>query len=147
MSGSGAKASLVASGPAVYEREKAFMAEDGKDLGRGAYYVAIGFEAGRTPPTAWLGLDTFGGRPVARTALKRITSMECYACNAHIPTGTANHLGNKEAAEVRLRPGQVGQASRLATTRLSPANRSRLPPHAARISPPGRAGVSPANHL
>ena len=88
--GSGAKASLVASGPAVYEREKAFMAEDGKDLGRGAYYVAIGFEAGRTPPTAWLGLDTFGGRPLARTALNRITSMEYYAYNAHIPTGTAN---------------------------------------------------------
>jgi hypothetical protein len=86
----GAKADLVAHGPAVYEREKAFIADDGQDLGKGAYYATIGFEAGTSPPSAWLGLDTFQGEPLAGTALKRITSLEYYAYNAHIPTGTAN---------------------------------------------------------
>ena len=86
----GAKADLVAHGPAVYEREQAFVADDGKDLGKGAYYATIGFEAGTTPPSAWLGLDTFHGRPLAGTALGRITAMEYYAYNAHIPVGTPN---------------------------------------------------------
>ena len=86
----GARAELVNCGPAVYEREKAFVAEDGRDLGKGAYYAAIPFKAGATPPSAWLGLDTFGGRPLAGTALKRITAMEYYAYNAHIPVRTSN---------------------------------------------------------
>ena len=46
-----ARAELVTYGPAVYEREKAFIADDGTDLGRGAYYARIGFEAGTTPPS------------------------------------------------------------------------------------------------
>jgi hypothetical protein len=50
----GATADVVAYGPAVYEREKAFVADDGQDLGKGAYYATIGFEAGTTPPSAWL---------------------------------------------------------------------------------------------
>jgi hypothetical protein len=74
----------------VYERQKPFIADDGTDLGRGAYYATIGFEAGTTPPSAWLGLDTFNGRPLGGTALGRITSMEYYAYNAHIPVGTPN---------------------------------------------------------
>jgi len=86
----GATADLVNYGPAVYEREKAFVADDGTDLGKGAYYATIKFEAGTTPPSAWLGLDTFHGRPLAGIALKRITSMQYYAYNAHIPVGTAN---------------------------------------------------------
>ncbi len=86
----GAKADLVNHGPALYEREKAFTADDGKDLGKGAYYATIGFTGGTTPPSAWLGLDTFNGRPLAGTALKRITSMEYYAYNAHIPVRTSN---------------------------------------------------------
>jgi len=90
VSNQGAQANLVAGGPAVYEREKAFTADDGTDLGRGAYYATIGMEAGRTPPSAWLGLDTFDGRPLGGTALKRITSLQCYAYNAHIPVATSN---------------------------------------------------------
>ena len=86
----GAKADLVTHGPAVYEREKAFVADDGQALGKGAYYATIGLEAGTTPPSAWLGLDTFNGRPLAGTPLKRITSLEYYAYNAHIPVGTPN---------------------------------------------------------
>lgn len=86
----GAGAELVAGGPAVYEREKPFVADDGRDLGKGAYYATIGLGAGTTPPSAWLGLDTFDGRPLAGTALKRITSMQYYVYNAHIPVGTAN---------------------------------------------------------
>ncbi|UCG48758.1 MAG: hypothetical protein JSU94_03070 [Phycisphaerales bacterium] len=86
----GAAANLVTYGPAVYEREKAFIADDGTDLGKGAYYASLGFETGAAPPSAWLGLDTFGGQPLAGTALKRITSLEYYAYNAHIPVGTAN---------------------------------------------------------
>lgn len=85
-----AKADLVNYGPAVYEREKAFIANDGTDLGRGAYYVSIGFEAGATPPSAWLGLDTFNSQSLAGTELKRITSLDYYAYNAHIPVETAN---------------------------------------------------------
>jgi RNase P/RNase MRP subunit p29 len=85
-----AKADLVNYGPAVYEREKAFTADDGTNLGRGAYYVSIGFEDESTPPSAWLGLDTFEGEALAGTELKRITSLEYYAYNAHIPTGTSN---------------------------------------------------------
>ena len=86
----GAGADFVASGPAVYERAKPFTADDGRDLGKGAYYATIGFQAGTTPPSAWLGLDTFNGRPLAGTALKRITCMEYYAYNAHVPVGTSN---------------------------------------------------------
>jgi len=86
----GATADLVTYGPAVYEREEAFVADDGHDLGKGAYYATIGFEAGTTPPSAWLGLDTFRGRPLAGVALKRITSLAYYAYNAHIPVGTGN---------------------------------------------------------
>jgi len=86
----GAGAELAAGGPAVYEREKPFIAEDGIDLGRGAYYATIGFASGPTPPSTWLGLDTFDARPLPGTALKRITSIEYYAYNAHIPVRTAN---------------------------------------------------------
>lgn len=86
----GATAELVNHGPAVYEREKAFIAEDDTDLGKGAYDATIGLDSGATPPTAWLGLDTFDGRPLAGIALKRITSLEYYAYNVHIPTGTPN---------------------------------------------------------
>ncbi len=85
-----AKADLANYGPAVYEREKAFVADDGKELGRGAYYVSIGFEDENTPPSAWLGLDTFDGRSLPGTELKRITCLEYYAYNAHIPVGTSN---------------------------------------------------------
>jgi len=59
-------------------------------LGKGAYYATIGFEAGTTPPTAWLGLDTFKGQPLAGIALKRITNLEYYAYNAHVPVRTSN---------------------------------------------------------
>ena len=31
-------------GPAVFERERPFVADDGTDLGRGAYYAALGLE-------------------------------------------------------------------------------------------------------
>ncbi len=86
----GARAKLVGGGPAVYEREKPFVADDGQGLGKGAYYATIGFEAKTTPPSAWLGLDTFNGRALAGTALRRITTMEYYAYNAHIPVGTPN---------------------------------------------------------
>ncbi len=86
----GATASLVNDGPAVYERDEAFVADDGRDLGRGAYYATIGFGAEATPPTAWLGLDTFDGQPLAGVALKRITALEYYAYNAHLPVGTPN---------------------------------------------------------
>jgi len=86
----GATGNLVNGGPAVYERDKAFTAEDGRDLGKGAYYATIPFKSGATPPSAWLGLDAFGGRPLAGTALKRITTMEYYAYNAHIPVRTSN---------------------------------------------------------
>jgi len=86
----GARAELVNHGPAVYERANPFLADDDTDLGQGAYYASIGLAAGSTLPTAWLGLDTFDGRPLAGTALKRITSLEYYAYNIHIPTGTPN---------------------------------------------------------
>jgi len=86
----GATADLVNYGPAVYEREKAFIADDGQDLGKGAYYATIGLKAGTMPPSAWLGLDTFGDRELAGTALRRITRMEYYAYNAHIPVATSN---------------------------------------------------------
>ena len=59
-------------------------------MGKGAYYATIGFEAETTPPSAWLGLDTINGRPLAGTALRRITAMQYYAYNAHIPVGTPN---------------------------------------------------------
>jgi len=85
-----ATADFVACGPAAYERAGPFTADDGRDLGKGAYYATIGFQAGTTPPSAWLGLDTFAGRPLAGAALKRITSMEYYAYNAHIPVRTSN---------------------------------------------------------
>ena len=85
-----AKADLVTHGPAVYERETAFIADDGTELGKGAYHATIDFEAGATPPSAWLGLDECVGQPLGGTALKRITSLEYYAYNAHIPVGTAN---------------------------------------------------------
>jgi len=68
----------------VYERQRAFIADDGTDLGKGAYYASIGFEAGASPPSAWLGLDTFDNQTLAGTALKRITSLEYYAYNGHI---------------------------------------------------------------
>jgi hypothetical protein len=42
------------------------------------------------PPTAWLGLDTFDGRPLGGVALKRITRLDYYAYNAHIPVSTGN---------------------------------------------------------
>lgn len=80
---------LTNRGPAVFERELPFVADDGRDLGRGAYYASIGLEGG-TPPTAWLGLDTFDGRPLAGVALRSITRLDYYAYNAHIPVGTAN---------------------------------------------------------
>ena len=67
----GATADLVTHGPAVYERENPFIADDDTDLGKGAYYATIGFEAGVTPPSAWLGLDTFDGQPLGGTALGR----------------------------------------------------------------------------
>ena len=86
----GATADLVNHGPAVYETERAFIADDDTDLGEGAYYATIGLQSGATPPSAWLGLDTFDGQPLARIALKRITSLEYYAYNVHIPTGTPN---------------------------------------------------------
>ena len=85
-----ATAALINSGPAVYERQKPFIAEDGRDLGKGAYYATIPFKAPTTPPTAWLGLDALPGRRLAGTALKRITAMEYYAYNAHIPVATPN---------------------------------------------------------
>jgi hypothetical protein len=84
------KGELTNQGPTVFERERPFVAEDGRDLGRGAYYAALGLEGAKTPPTAWLGLDVFDGRPLAGVALRRITSLEYYAYNAHIPTGTGN---------------------------------------------------------
>lgn len=77
-------------GPAVFERELPFVADDGRELGQGAYYAALGLEDTTTPPTAWLGLDTFKGRPLAGVALKRITRLDYYAYNAHIPVGTSN---------------------------------------------------------
>ena len=63
------------------------MADDGKALGRGAFYAALDFRGTDTtaPPSAWLGLDTFNGRPLAGIALKRITKLEYYAYVAHIP--------------------------------------------------------------
>jgi len=86
----GAKANMVSSGPAVYEREKAFTADDGTYLGKGAYYASIGDGPAAPAQSAWLGLDAFDGRALAGIALKRITYLEYYAYNAHIPTGTAN---------------------------------------------------------
>ena len=85
-----ATAELVNGGPAVYERAKAFTAEDGRDLGKGAYFATIPFKAAATPPTAWLGLDALPGRPLPGTALKRISALEYYAYNAHIPVRTSN---------------------------------------------------------
>ena len=86
----GGKAELLNRGPAVFERDQPFVADDGRDLGKGAYYAAIGLKGDMTPPTAWLGLDTFDGRPLAGTSLKSITHLDYYAYNAHIPTGTSN---------------------------------------------------------
>lgn len=86
----GAQAGLINHGPAGYERERPFVAADDRDLGQGAFYAAIGFEGGDTPPTAWLGLDTCNGQALAGTALKRITALEYYAYNAHIPVATSN---------------------------------------------------------
>ncbi len=86
----GARAGLVNHGPAVCERLNAFTAEDGRKLGKGAYYATLPFKAGATPATAWLGVDTFRGRPLAGAALRRITAMEYYAYNAHLPVRTSN---------------------------------------------------------
>jgi len=86
----GAAAHLVNHGPAVYEKDKVFVAEDGRELGKGAYYATIPFRGGGTPGSAWLGLDAVQGRALAGTALKRITTMEYYAYNAHIPVRTSN---------------------------------------------------------
>jgi hypothetical protein len=84
------KGELTNRGPAVFEREQPFVADNGRDLGKGAYYAALGTDGDMTPPTVWLGLDTFAGRPLSGVALRRITSLNYYAYNAHIPTGTAN---------------------------------------------------------
>ena len=84
------KGELTNRGPAVFEREQPFIAEDGRDLGKGAYYAALGLEGAKTPPTVWLGLDTFDGKPLSGVALKRISRLDYYAYNAHIPTGTGN---------------------------------------------------------
>ena len=86
----GGRGQLVNSGPAVFEREQPFRADDGRDLGRGAYFAAIGMESDATPPTSWLGIDTFDGEPLAGVALRRLTRLDYYAYNAHIPVGTAN---------------------------------------------------------
>jgi hypothetical protein len=86
----GGKGELTIRGPAVFEREQPFIADDGRELGKGAYYAALGLEGGMTPPTAWLGLDTFDGRPLAGVALRSISRLDYYAYNAHIPVGTAN---------------------------------------------------------
>jgi hypothetical protein len=86
----GATADFVNHGPAVYEREKPFIADDLQDLGKGAYFATIGGQTGTTPPSAWLGLDTFRGQALAGIPLKRITSLSYYAYNAHIPVGTSN---------------------------------------------------------
>jgi len=86
----GGKGELTNRGPAAFEREQPFVADDGRDLGKGAYYAALGLEGGTTPPTAWLGLDTFDGRSLAGVALRSITRLDYYAYNAHIPVDTAN---------------------------------------------------------
>ena len=84
------KGELTNRGPAVFEREQPFIADDGRDLGKGAYYAALGVDGATTPPTAWLGLDTVEGQPLAGVALRRITRLDYYAYNAHIPVGTGN---------------------------------------------------------
>lgn len=86
----GAKGKLANHGPAVFERGRPFFADDGRDLGKGAFYAAIGLDAEATPPTVWLGLDNLAGQPLAGVALKRITGLDYYAYNAHIPVATAN---------------------------------------------------------
>jgi hypothetical protein len=85
-----ANGELVNRGPALFERKEPFLADDGRDLGKGAYYASIALENENTPPTVWLGLDTFHGRPLSGIALKRITRMDYYAYNAHIPVATGN---------------------------------------------------------
>jgi len=87
----GATAGLADYGPAVFERASAWVADDGTNLGRGAFFATTDFGGSDgTPPSAWLGLDTFKGEPLAGIALRRITKMEYYAYVAHIPVATSN---------------------------------------------------------
>ncbi|MBN1417951.1 MAG: hypothetical protein JXP34_04200 [Planctomycetes bacterium] len=76
---------------AAFERVPAWKADDGANLGRGAFFATTDFGgADGTPPSAWLGLDAFDGEPLAGVALRRITRMACYAYVAHIPVATSN---------------------------------------------------------
>jgi hypothetical protein len=82
----GATNSLATYGAAVYERANPWSADDGTNLGRGAYYATLdggGWDG--TPPTAWLGLDTFNGSSLAGVTLSRITALQYYAYVGHIP--------------------------------------------------------------
>jgi len=87
----GGTGSLAAHGPAVFERAVPFTAEDGRVLGRGAFYATCSFDAPyNTPSTVWLGLDSWNGQSLAGLPLSRITKLEYYAYVAHIPTATSN---------------------------------------------------------
>jgi hypothetical protein len=93
----GGQGELTNRGPAVFERELPFVAEDGLDLGKGAYYAALGFEDGTTPPTVWLGLDTFQGRPWPASRSNRsrvwITTLTTHTSRSELPIRSSGPVG------------------------------------------------------
>jgi hypothetical protein len=84
------------SGPCVTETPFGFNSAwngQGVDFGRGAFYascdyVGQGSNAGddKTPSSVWLGLDTFGGQPLAGVKLSQIKSLNYWAYVSKIPS-------------------------------------------------------------
>jgi len=95
----GATANLVNYGPPVYETANAWTAQDGTSLGTGAFYATLdgaGYSPD-TPPSAWLGTDTFNGASLADVTLNRITKLEYYAYVGHIPNAGPTNPANWES--------------------------------------------------
>lgn len=92
---SGAKAGIVPYGPGVWEANRALVAEEYNiHLGKGSFYAELDYSGGpgstETPATAWLGLDSFGGQPLAGIPLKRIKTMKYFCFQSKIPTRTTH---------------------------------------------------------
>lgn len=92
----GATAGLVTYGCAFYEANRGLISEtDNVHLGRGTFYATLDYAGGDSSnavqsSTAWLGLDTFNGEPLAGITLNRITKMIYYGFVSKEPTRTTN---------------------------------------------------------